>query len=93
MVHKYEEKALTESLFANEDIWHYAAVPAELSEAIADEYGEEDRQGLADAACEAAFQEVSDTYVNNPIVKNVAYSAVRMALGLKPLPERQEGDN
>ncbi|MEO6513385.1 MAG: hypothetical protein ABIR37_01720 [Candidatus Saccharimonadales bacterium] len=68
-------------------------IPHELAELIAGEYGIENLQNLADVALEAALDEQPDAYGrHSPFVRSVAKSALRMALGLKPLPEQEQGE-
>lgn len=91
MAQQHQESVVTPAAFTNEDVWLHSGVPVELSQVIADQYDADDRQRLAVAAAEAAVSEIGAAY-RSPIVRNAAYNAVRMALGLKTLPE-QEGDN
>ncbi len=82
-----------EALFPTDDDWLDSSVPAELAKVIADQFGAEDLERLADASFTAALQEENPTYtIANPQLRNVAKSALRMALGLKPLPYEQEGE-
>lgn len=69
-----------------------ALVPQDLSQMIAEDYGVEDRERLAKAAAEAAYDEVSQAY-RTPFIKFAAQRAVRLALGLESLPQEEQGDN